>query len=228
MLWGEGRNAENFFAHSSFSKAPGNTDSLPPDFTFSGMVSSRAGADWLSKCQRTVGHCSFFAGDCLLSGPVLKRTSKSRICLCINQSLWPPRGFPLSFAEILYKQLRVFLPVLLKFDLFCSQSIQTHLFRFLASHAQSQPPFSHPAQFSPHYPILSFLYRCPKLLTCVQALALIFLIFKPNLPLLPTTYQKKRDIRRPGKTEPKATTAQTCNYTVQKKWCPPQTDFQGI
>lgn len=164
-----------------------------------------------------------FAGDCVLSGPVPERTGKNQIYLWINQILWSPHGFPLSFAGIVYKQPHVFFPALLKFDLFCSQPFQTALFLFLASHSQSQPPtFSHPAQISTHYPILLLLSPCPKLLTHVQTLALIF---KPNLPLFTTTCQKKRDIKRPGKTEPKAMTAQSCNYTVQKEWCPAQADF---
>lgn len=123
-----------------------------PELT--GSASAR-GLQYTAKC---------FAGDCLLSGPESERTGKGQICLWINQSLWPPHGFPLSFAG---QQPRVFLPVLLKFDLFCFHPTQTHLFQFLASHSQSQPPtFPHPAQISSHHPILLLLYPCPKLLTC--------------------------------------------------------------
>lgn len=94
-----------------FFKTPGNADSLPPDFAFSGMVRPRAGADWLSKCQRTVGHCKVFLQVIVFSVALSSsEQAKGQICLCINQSLSPLRGFPLSFAEILYKQLHVFLP----------------------------------------------------------------------------------------------------------------------
>lgn len=220
MLTGGGRRTEKLFLYFSFYKTPENTDSLPLDFTLT-WKGQLQGWRWLAPQDAELCRISqSFWQVVVFSVEILKWESK--LSAEYTKSTAPLMDFPLEcmwaascfppqpFSDLISPA-------------HSSPSLISSCSRLLV---QSQPPtFSHPAQISPHFPSLPFLYPFPKLLTCLQALASIFLRFEQKtFSVLPTTSQKNKDIERPGKTAPKAIVAQSCSYTVQKQECPAQAE----
>lgn len=143
MLWGEGRNAENFLSILPFFKNTWKYLFPTPWFCLQWNGQHQAGADWLSQCQRTVGHCKVFCRWLSSQWPLPKRTGKGQICLWISQSLWTLHGFPSALQR---------------------SSISSHMFSFQSfSNLTSFAPdlsrliFSHSWLLIPSASILHFL-----------------------------------------------------------------------